>query len=77
MNGESTNRIPMATIRAADSFSSSPRCALSVYPIPVAVRPRAMKMAEKLATNRRLGPSTRRAGARSSSLGDTPVTADR
>ena len=64
-------------IMPAATFSSTSRLSRSVEPTPVAVSPRTMKMAEKLAMNRRLGPSTRRAGARSSSVGDTPVTADR
>jgi hypothetical protein len=36
-----------------------------------------MKIAEKLATNSRLGASTFHSGARSSSDGRTPDTADR
>ena len=36
-----------------------------------------MKIAEKLATKSRLGPSTRRQPALSSSLAETPLTAER
>ena len=46
-------------------------------PSPVAVSPSRMKIAEKLATKSRLGPSTRRQPALSSSAAETPVTAER
>jgi hypothetical protein len=64
-------------ISAAATFSSAPRLSCSVEPTPVAVSPSRMKIVEKLAMNSRLGPSTRQTGARSSSVEDTPVTADR
>ena len=60
-----------------DTRSSVIRLAFSDEPSAVAPSPSTMKIAEKLATNSRLGPSTLRSGARSRSLGITPVTADR
>ncbi len=70
-------KTPITTISPPDTFSSKSRFSLRVPPRLVAVRPRAMKIAEKLATNSRLGPSTLRTGALSSSTAETPVTADR
>jgi len=46
-------------------------------PRPVAVSPSRMKIAEKLPTKIRLGPTTRRQSASSSSAAETPVTAER
>ena len=50
----------MAMISAPEIFVSSCLWSWRAEPRPVAVRPRRMKIAEKLATKRRLGPSTRR-----------------
>ena len=49
---------------------------ISAEPIAVALSPRRMKIAEKLATNSRLGTSTRRAPTVSSSDGFTPATVE-
>ncbi len=64
-------------IIAAAILVSSTSWSWRVEPSPVAVSPRAMKIAEKLATKRRLGPRTRRQLALSSSPAETPVTAER
>ena len=67
----------MATISTPATFSRVSRWSWSVWPIPVAVSPRRMKMVEKLATKSRLGTRTRRHSARSSSPTATPLTAER
>ena len=69
---------PIAMIRAAGDLVERARwCSLSVDPIPVAVRPSRMKIAEKLATKRRLGAEHPPPAGASRSAGETPVTADR
>ena len=67
----------MATISAPEILVSSSLWSWRVEPRPVAVSPSRMKIAEKLATKSRLGPSTRRQSASSSSAAETPVTAER
>ena len=67
----------MATISAPEILVNSSLFSSRAMPSPVAVSPSRMKIAEKLATKRRLGPRTRRQPALSSSAADTPVTADR
>ncbi len=75
--GAATKNTPMAMISAAEILLSRSRLSWSALPRPVAVRPRMMKMAEKLATKMRLGGSTFRQPACSISLAETPVTAER
>ena len=77
MKSEATKSTPMAMISAPEIFVSSSLWSCRIEPRPVAVRPRRMKIAEKLATKSRLGPSTRRQPASSSSSAETPVTAER
>jgi hypothetical protein len=72
-----TKKTPMSTISAPEILVSSSLLSCRTEPSPVAVRPSRMKIAEKLATKSRLGPSTRRQLAFSSSFGETPVTAER
>ena len=67
----------MAMISAAEILVSSSSLSRRKEPRPVAVRPRKMKIAEKLATKSRLGTSTRRQPASSSSAAETPLTAER
>ena len=74
---EATKRTPIATIRAPEILVSSSLWSCRVEPRPVAVSPSRMKIAEKLATKSRLGPSTRRQPASSSSAAETPLTAER
>ena len=67
----------MAMISAPEIFVSSCLFSSRKEPRPVAVSPSRMKIVEKLATKSRLGPSTRRQSASSSSAAETPVTAER
>ena len=77
MNSEATKSTPIAMISAAEILVSVCLFSSKKEPRPVAVSPRTMKIAEKLATKSRLGPSTRRQPASSSSAAETPVTAER
>jgi hypothetical protein len=74
---EATNRTPIAMIRTAAILFRVSRFSWSVLPSPVAVSPRRMKIAEKLATKRSAGRRTRRHPASSMSSGATPLTAER
>ena len=74
---EETKSTPMAMISAAEILVSVWLLSLKKEPRPVAVSPRTMKIAEKLATKSRLGPRTRRQPALSRSSGETPLTAER
>ena len=66
---EATKRTPMAMISAAEIFSAARGGPGGWSRAPVAVSPRTMKIAEKLATKSRLGTRTRRQSASSSSAG--------
>ena len=77
MNGVARKNSPSTMIVQPATSSSVWRCSLSDEPSAVAASPSTMKIAEKLAQNSRLGPSTLRSGALSRSFGMTPVTADR
>ena len=72
MNGASKNTSPMTTMSPPLTF-----CAVGPVSAPCSAccpsSPSAMKITEKLATNNRLGPSTRRARM---SAGATPATAE-
>jgi len=72
-----TNPIPSMMMTTVATFSSVARCACSVWPTPVAPTPNRMKTDEKVATNSRLGISTRRSEASARSTGRTPLTAER
>ena len=62
-------------IITAETFSSVCWLPVSHEPMPVAVRPRRMKIAEKVPTKIRLGTSTRLVSASSMSAGVTPAMA--
>ena len=71
-NGASTNSTPIAMITAPETLSAAgPVSAPCSACCPSS--PSAMKITEKLATNARLGPITRRARI---SAGATPATAE-
>ena len=76
-NGVARNIAPIATISTPPAVRSVPMWLFSSEPTCVAVSPSRMKISEKLATNSRLGTSTRRVPACLMSAGATPMTVER
>ena len=70
-------KTPIAMITPAAILLSRSLLSWSALPSPVAVSPRMMKIAEKLATKIRLGGRTFLQPASSISPAETPVTAER